>query len=556
MIKNRVKNVDNNKIAHRVRNMSILLLAMVLFLITAIAFVIVTELTLSASKDLAHLYSLEAESKFTVYTSRALILGERISKSKTVSEWFLDEENPVKKMAAIDEISNTAGMLNATDIYFGIHESLNEYSIENGKAFENLLPFGILTPDNPLNYWYYNSINSDNEYSMNIDTGRPANVRKLRINHKITDGRDITGVFSSGLPVEEMAHNLFYNYDSRNVSGHIIDRNGVIQIDSRNDYSDAVCPLMPDPRFAAAVKSFFDNADGFFGPDTEPVLIKLNGESFRYVSIAPITNTDWLVVIFFNSTSLFSFTRLLPLIIAMFSAFLFYTMAENILIRRIVLNPLAGLTASISESKTDCGNIYGLERGDEIGKLAKTIYNMREVLLQASNEKERLIRTDQLTNLPNRRFFDERLLVEWERAVRASMPISILMLDLDHFKKYNDTHGHLNGDKVLRTVSKIFTKELKRPADFVVRWGGEEFAVIVPDTGSHGAAYLAENIRRNVENAEILLDDGAVTKITVSIGVNTMIPTYGCSTSDFIRQADDALYKAKDKGRNRVCIYS
>jgi len=561
MNKNKRKNGINNKIAYHVRSMSLLLLLTVLLLITSMAAVVVNELTLSASKDLAYLYSLEAVSKFTVYISRAIIHGERISKSKAVFQWFTDEENPVKKRAAIDEILNISDMLNTAGVYFGIHESLNEYSIERGKALESFIPFNVLTPDNPLNYWYYDCINSDNEYTLNFDTDRFTNMRRFWINHKIMNGPDIAGVFSSGLPIDELAHNLFSNYDSRNVKGHIIDRNGVIQISSHNDSDTAdnygvICPISSNPQFSAIVKSFFDNTGGFFDSNTEPVLIKLKEKPFKYVSIAPITNTNWLIVIFFNSRSLFSFTKLLPLIIAMFSAFIFFTIAENILIRRIVLDPLAGLTGSIPASETDSGSIYGLERDDEIGELAKTIYKMRDVLLQASKEKELLIRTDELTNLPNRRFFDERLPIEWDRAVRAAIPISTLMLDLDHFKKYNDTYGHLNGDKVLRTVSKIFTKELKRPADFAVRWGGEEFAIILPDTGSHGALYVAENIRKNVENAEILLDNGAVTKITVSIGINTIIPTYGCSTNDFIRQADDALYKAKENGRNRVCMYS
>jgi len=562
MVKDKENNVNSGKIIYRVRRVSILLLVTVLLLITSMAAVIVAELTSNTSRDLAHLYSLEVVSKFTMYTSRALILGERISKSKAVSEWFTDEKNTVKKRIAINEILNTADMLDTTGIYFGIHESLNEYSMENGNIFDNFLPYDILTPNNPLNYWYYECINSDSEYTLNVDTDRFTDIQKFWINHKITDGSNIIGVFSSGLPVEELVNNLFFHYNSRNVKGHIIDRNSVIKIDSHKDYSDTGnyeevrCPLTSNPHFNSVVKSFYDNTDGFFGQNIEPVLIRINEESYRYVSIAPITDTNWLVVIYFNNNSLFSFTNLLPLIIAMLSAFLFYTMAENVLIRRIVLDPLAGLTESIPASEKESGSIYGLERNDEIGELAKTIYNMREVLLQASDEKERLIRTDQLTNLPNRRFFDERLPVEWDRSVRAAMPISILMLDLDHFKKYNDTYGHLNGDKVLRTVSKIFTTELKRPADFAVRWGGEEFAIIVPDTDSRGAVFIAENIRKKVQNTEILLDNGTVTKITVSIGVNTIIPTYSCSTIDFIRQADDALYKAKGQGRNRVCVYS
>jgi diguanylate cyclase (GGDEF)-like protein len=184
------------------------------------------------------------------------------------------------------------------------------------------------------------------------------------------------------------------------------------------------------------------------------------------------------------------------------------------------------------------------------------IKSLRLRQLNHNSELQQSVLTDPLTKIPNRRFFDERLPQEWERAKRSRKPISLLMLDLDHFKIYNDTYGHLNGDKVLQAVSKIFSHEKKRPADFVVRWGGEEFAVILPETDSQGAVHLAENIRKRIEETEITLDDGIKTKVTVSIGINSITPTHNDSYDDFIRNADEALYKAKEKGRNRYCLYS
>jgi len=185
------------------------------------------------------------------------------------------------------------------------------------------------------------------------------------------------------------------------------------------------------------------------------------------------------------------------------------------------------------------------------------VYNSQ--LLEAAKEREYLIRTDQLTNLPNRRSFDERLPMEWERSARTKTPLSILIIDVDHFKKFNDTYGHLQGDIVLRAIGKTFLDDLKRPADFIARWGGEEFAAILTDTDMDGAIHIAEVMRQHIENTSIQLSDGTEAKITISIGINTHIPVPGESHGlfeDFIRHADNALYKAKNEGRNRVCYYA
>jgi len=541
------------------------------------AAIIVSNITSEASEDLARLYSLEATGKFALYINSDLVLVQKVSKSKVVRDWFTDEENPQKRTAAYNELMDFAAMLRNAGMYFGIHNSLNEFSIENETPPEKFLPFKKLDPKNPNDAWYFTCINSDNDYVLEID--KTANEPCLWINHKVmsgTESSEIAGVFCSGLPFDEITYNLFSNYDSKYVKGYIIDRNCVIQMDSSfsgHDFTEGeskIRKLSGNPLFDSAIKSYPENIHKNNNLQTEPVLLKLNEGSFRYVSIVPIAGTDWFVVIFFNNESLFSVKRLLPLIAIMLSAFLLYIFTSRILMRRMVFIPLTNLTNSISKSSVAMqpamqtaaqtaaenvlseGSISGLERDDEIGELARGINQMRDDLLQAAKEQERLIRTDQLTNLPNRRYFDERLPVEWERSARTKTQISILMLDLDHFKHYNDTYGHLNGDRVLQAASEIYIQELKRPSDFVVRWGGEEFAVILPDTNLDGAVHIAECIRKQIENKDIILSDGTVTKITVSIGVNTIIPSHNISPSDFIRQADDALYKAKAEGRNQV----
>jgi len=164
---------------------------------------------------------------------------------------------------------------------------------------------------------------------------------------------------------------------------------------------------------------------------------------------------------------------------------------------------------------------------------------------------------DTLTSIPNRRQFDQFLVREWNRTRRDKIPFSILMIDVDHFKMYNDTHGHQQGDVALQTVASTIASSLKRKSDTAARWGGEEFAVLLPNTTLEGAMQVAEDIRRNIESAAIPVSgDDSYHHVTISMGVAQMLPDTDISIANLILQADMALYNAKDKGRNRVCAGS
>jgi diguanylate cyclase (GGDEF)-like protein len=167
---------------------------------------------------------------------------------------------------------------------------------------------------------------------------------------------------------------------------------------------------------------------------------------------------------------------------------------------------------------------------------------------------ERLGLIDPLTNIPNRRCFDDRMGIEWRRAVREGKRLSFLMMDVDKFKNYNDTWGHPQGDALLKAVSRIFAAAARRPGDLAARVGGEEFGVILPDADLKAAVKVAEDIRSRVERCRIPAADGKTeTHTTISIGVASLIPAPGMLVSDFISTADRRLYAAKEGGRNRIC---
>jgi len=165
---------------------------------------------------------------------------------------------------------------------------------------------------------------------------------------------------------------------------------------------------------------------------------------------------------------------------------------------------------------------------------------------------EHLSMIDQLTGIHNRRSFDAQIQSEWKRAIREEVSVSVLIIDIDRFKAYNDAYGHQQGDVALRTLAQGFSKPLKRASDFAARWGGEEFIVLLPRTTLEGALDIAEEIRRNVENTEIPHEDGSGSKLTISIGVTSQDPKQNSLMDPFISMADQALYDAKAAGRNRV----
>ncbi len=163
---------------------------------------------------------------------------------------------------------------------------------------------------------------------------------------------------------------------------------------------------------------------------------------------------------------------------------------------------------------------------------------------------------DGLTGIPNRRRFDETMAIEWRRAMRYGHPLSLIMADIDHFKNYNDTYGHLEGDGCLRKVATRLSQTLKRPGDMVGRWGGEEFACILPETDSVGAMFVAEELRKSIIDLSIPHKSSPVAPIiTISLGVASMIPTPERDPAELIKHSDEALYTAKRAGRNRISLY-
>lgn len=190
-----------------------------------------------------------------------------------------------------------------------------------------------------------------------------------------------------------------------------------------------------------------------------------------------------------------------------------------------------------------------------VGAVLAQRLRLQNALEESHAQMEKLAGIDPLTQLPNRRTLDVRLGEEWKRAVRENTCLSLLMADVDHFKSYNDQYGHPAGDALLKSIGYIFGNIPRRSSDFAARYGGEEFAIVLPNTDAIEAQQVAERLRDAVANMPHSDVDGALRKVTISLGVTAEYPHPGSSVETFLEKADRALYAAKHAGRNQVSVW-
>ncbi len=207
---------------------------------------------------------------------------------------------------------------------------------------------------------------------------------------------------------------------------------------------------------------------------------------------------------------------------------------------RAIRDNRSGMRTGVLQIIRDITRRKGIE--EELGNAYRTVAEMAL--------------TDALTGLANRRRFDQCIQAEWRRGLRDQNPLSLLIIDADHFKAYNDSYGHLRGDGCLKQIAEAAQDIVARPGDLVARFGGEEFGVILPNTANHGALQLAADICSIMRSRQLPHADSPAGVVTVSIGCATLVPQFGHHADELVEQADQALYRAKRSGRNRACNYN
>ena len=453
-----VKNFSK-KIASRIGRINFLFLGIILAVVTAVSIWMFLGITDDASKTQARLYSAEAVDILGSQLDWEITSLRHAANSEEIIEWFSDEHNIDKKAKAYDRIMSYTGFFPENSLHFVIHNSLNEYLIEGGAPPEELVPFNVISLFNTNDNWY-RTIDSGQEYFLNMDVDNISNTRRLWINYKVTDNEKFLGILCSSLQFDLVFFELFRNYDSKSVIGYIIDNEGYIKIDSSKyrtyfseidnnllkkesnylhiDNAQNILEVCPTPESISVVIEYLSKTGSSYeNLRIDPKVISLTEGNYRYMSIAPIPNTDWSTVTLYNSQSLFSFTRLLPPVIVILSSFIIYTALSSALIKKLFIIPLQELTESVSSADLRNNEISGIERSDEIGDLAKTMKKTwkrlnenNETLMAALNDRDHRDQLLHTINIVAAILLDSDI-PQFERGLYRSMGMMAATVDAD-----------------------------------------------------------------------------------------------------------------------------
>jgi diguanylate cyclase (GGDEF)-like protein len=282
------------------------------------------------------------------------------------------------------------------------------------------------------------------------------------------------------------------------------------------------------------------------------ILEHVNMQSYRQVGFKAFLRIDFDNQLVENTKSyLLIFLTLSAILIVLISFVLI-----RFITKKLLLDRFSNLLIQIKEKNTHSDEIISLPGNDELSTLSHEInLMMQRIKVEEDTNKwlTGISQQDSLTGLANRRRFDETFLFEWSKTKRAKTDLSIVMIDVDYFKAYNDSYGHVQGDKCLQKVAQALSVELGRGSDFLARFGGEEFVCILPNTDEEQAKAICEKMRASVADLNILHEHSQVRDfVTISLGVLTVNGAFDIEAEQILNKVDQLLYESKEAGRNRT----
>ncbi|MBB6480556.1 sensor domain-containing diguanylate cyclase [Spirochaeta isovalerica] len=320
-----------------------------------------------------------------------------------------------------------------------------------------------------------------------------------------------------------------------------------------------------DERFIEKMKEVVQGEFSLYSENREDILWELNRSEQSYLmekdenrillykAIEDLEGRKTLVVESRTERNIWQYGQRVTSIFITFILLLIilFTVIILILIRVIYINPLHKITLFLQSWKKESGSPVSLDmnRVDEIGTLSRGINSF-------SNELRELATTDSLTGLNNRHLMDTLMPGIWNIMSRDRSEITIILMDIDYFKKYNDTYGHQAGDRCLKEVGAILKSSIRRSSDMVIRYGGEEFLLILPATPISGGLMIANKIQERLEKKSLEHKSSEIyRRVTMSLGISSGFPNSDNNLDQLIEQADSALYESKEAGRNRITLY-
>ena len=353
-----------HKISLRFRFINIALFLLTSLIMAVVLISVLQNITKQVSVDYARYFAANAAGTFGAHLTKEIALVSKTVSSHEIIEWFLDENNYEKKILAYDEMMGTINQLASKDLYIAIQKTLNEFTLAKNSDVEDIKAVGKLDPDYYDDAWYFECIASNMEYVLNVDIDKALHRKLVWLNYKVVYNGAPIGVFCAGLNFADVAEELFSHYNSSKIRSLIIDADGVIQMDSslintdflKYDNEIRIKEEFKDPKLIEAVNTWLKSITGYFEIGAEPTIVELSSglsrrglshnDKYRYATIAPIGSTNWSVVTLFDSSSLFSLSKLIPLFLLMGVLFIAFAFATSIMSYRFLYKPAVELARS------------------------------------------------------------------------------------------------------------------------------------------------------------------------------------------------------------------
>jgi len=454
-----------------------------------------------------------------------------MANSPLIIRYFTNPGHPELERMAFEEIAAYRQALAAKSVFW-VNDSDKLFYTDNRDPF-------MIDPAHPDNYWYPMTLYETENYNFNIDYNSDLNVTNLWINVPIFDNkRNPVGIVGTGINLSEFINAFYHSYSE---AAHLYFFNANGEITGARDIDLAANKVSLDKKLGAAGEKILLGIKHL--EDGEKKYIE-DKEEKKAVVFSAIPALNWYITAVYQfKISDYLKTGMTALFIIMMIIILSIFLILNLFVAEL-LEPLQLLIKTINQNKSDWGIIGHNEsrQKDEIATLGELLD---------------LTTIDQLTGIYNRRYMDGNLRKLIKTLSRTKSKLSLLMIDIDFFKNYNDTYGHDMGDKCLKTVAESLSQCITREDDFIVRYGGEEFAIVLPNTDEDGARQVADKLLKKIRECKIPHEkSGASDCVTISIGGTTGIVSHLNDPYDYIKCADTALYESKHNGRNRYTFIS
>jgi methyl-accepting chemotaxis protein len=469
--------------------------------------------------------------KLGAYVNSEIAIVRKMATSPLIQQYFLNPENKEVQRIALEDIEGYRGTF-ASNSIFWVNDADKKFYMNGVYAY-------TVDPDDPVHYWYNMTMHETQTYNFNINYNPSLNLTKLWINAPVLDREQkAIGMLGTGIDLSDFVNNINEKYSSPaefyffNSSGEITGARDVELIANKINLNTELGRIGRE--ILAGIKDLKDDEIKYFETyDGKGIaaFCRIPALDWNAAAVHRFTIKDTL-----QTGMTFLFGIMMAVIFSIFVVFNMFT--------SILLEPLNRLVKTLSQisSEWELEQKNGKGQKDEVATLGEFL-NMTII--------------DQLTGIYNRRFLNGLLKKTIKSLSRSSGKLSLLIIDIDYFKKYNDTYGHDSGDICLKTIANTLAGCITRDEDFVARYGGEEFAVVLPNTGEDGAGLIAEKMLKKIYECGILHEKSDVSDfVTISIGGTTGIVKHSLNERDFIRRADEALYKSKQDGRNRYTFKS